>query len=822
MSKRKLDVTEVEGNVFVISSSGKQEVLKVGDGLKHGDIIVSQHSESASVETKDEVIAVNNDILLIGKDEDTTVVLPDNTPAKVIEIVSAQNQPVEANSMTDFSGFNGEDGSLLKSLFDAAKDLNPEINLTPPQFYGVLSARYSAYIAAQLGNQDNSEQNDNTDAQDENNGKGKGKDDDGDRPDSVIVGTPQDDVLNGTSEDDIIFAKQNDDIAHGLEGDDKLYGSQGNDTLYGDEGKDTLYGSEGTDTLYGGDDDDILYGGNAKDGLEGGKGDDTLFGGKGKDIMSGGDDNDTLYGDVGNDILNGDAGDDRLYGGKGNDVQFGGDGDDKLWGDVGTDTLSGGDGQDLIYGGVGNDVVKGGDGDDTLYGSDGNDVVFGDNGKDKLYGGSGNDTLDGGDDDDRLNGGSGDDLLFGGKGNDNLSGSSGSDTVYGGEGTNTLTLGSGNNVVVYDGKGNDTVTDFSVRDDKIVVPKALGLLSFEFLDLSQDGDDTLLSVGDNVLRLENIAFSTLSDDNFEFASDNEFASFISTPAPSFDEVAVVNNSQGNFLATGNLIESEQAVGQWHLASITLDGAVYDVTNGTVVVETARGELTIYGSDDENHDEGSYSYRLTSEATTDEMLEQFSFTLANEFGDTIESTFDIRSGGNADAELHDLVDDNVIDGLSGDNVLVGDDNVNTIRGFGGDDYIDGGLGNDLITGGAGSDDMFGGEGSDTFIFLQNDVGQNTIDTIMDYSVTDDIIDLSDILDNVENEDIGQYLVSLENNADNEAVLSIASNGTDVDQQIEFAGLSVSDLAEGIGMASSSFGQDVITNLLEDNKILSAEF
>ncbi len=318
--------------------------------------------------------------------------------------------------------------------------------------------------------------------------------------------------------------------------------------------------------------------------------------------------------------------------------------------------LAGGDDNDLIYGGVGNDLVKGDSGDDTLYGSDGNDQVFGNTGADKLYGGDGDDLLDGGQGDDHLNGGSGDDTLLGGDGDDLLLGSSGSDIVYGGSGNNTLTLGSGDNIVVYDGAGNDRVTDFSTRDDKIVVPRSLGFTSLVSLALLQVGADTVLTIGGNTLTLSNVSLDKLTDDHFIFASDDAFAAYTSQVEISLDQTAVVNASQGNFLASGNLLDNEDLVGGWHVSTITLNGAVYELGVGVAVIETERGELTVYGYGDDVHEAGDYVYHVTSEAALDEALDTFELGFANEVGDEMSAELSIQTGVEI-TDLGDLVDDN---------------------------------------------------------------------------------------------------------------------------------------------------------------------
>ncbi len=142
---------------------------------------------------------------------------------------------------------------------------------------------------------------------------------------------------------------------------------------------------------------------------------------------------------------------------------------DTLTGTAGEDRLSGGIGNDTLNGLGGHDVLDGGIGNDTLNGGDGNDVLFGD---------LGNDTL---------NGGAGNDVLFGGLGNDTLSGGTGRDVFHFGR-----------------ADGNDTILDFDVTQDSIILDDNISVSRTRLSDTNRDGvlDTTLtLSVGGSVTLL---------------------------------------------------------------------------------------------------------------------------------------------------------------------------------------------------------------------------------------------------------------------------------------------------------------------------------
>jgi Ca2+-binding RTX toxin-like protein len=91
------------------------------------------------------------------------------------------------------------------------------------------------------------------------------------------------------------------------------------------------------------------------------------------------------------------------------------------------------------------------------------------------------------------------------------------------------------------------------------------------------------------------------------------------------------------------------------------------------------------------------------------------------------------------------------GANAVDTVTGSANADTISGNGGadiisagdgDDVISGGDGADQLTGGDDDDTLTGGDGADTFFFSA--IGSNGSDTITDFTVADDDLDLDDIL------------------------------------------------------------------------------
>ncbi|TNC02537.1 retention module-containing protein [Vibrio diabolicus] len=82
--------------------------------------------------------------------------------------------------------------------------------------------------------------------------------------------------------------------------------------------------------------------------------------------------------------------------------------------------------------------------------------------------------------------------------------------------------------------------------------------------------------------------------------------------------------------------------------------------------------------------------------------------------------------------------------SEDSYLIGSDTGITLAAGTGDDYILGGDGDDVLIGGLGSDILTGGAGSDIFKWTEDTVDNGAIDTITDFSVNEDTIDLKDVI------------------------------------------------------------------------------
>lgn len=283
----------------------------------------------------------------------------------------------------------------------------------------------------------------------------------------------------------------------------------------GGSGRDVIIGNSLRNILEGNDGDDTIVGGGGVDVLRGGDGLDRLLGGEGGDRIEGGLGDDRLYGQGGNDRLFGNDGANFAYGGNGNDYIYGGTDADRLYGQNGNDRLSGSNGVDVLSGASGNDFLLGNNGNDYAVGGTGNDLLMGGNDNDRLYGQAGNDALHGQAGDDLLLGGAGNDRMFGGSGDDRLYAGAGRDLLSGGAGDDRYVMGPGDDrVLLTNGWGEDTVQGFRPGFDTLDFSRVSGIRAFGQLDIERDGRDTVVSYGDDSVRLLNISPNQIDSDDF--------------------------------------------------------------------------------------------------------------------------------------------------------------------------------------------------------------------------------------------------------------------------------------------------------------------
>jgi len=161
---------------------------------------------------------------------------------------------------------------------------------------------------------------------------------------------------------------------------------------------------------------------------------------------------------------------------------------------------------------------------------------------------------------------------------------------------------------------------------------------------------------------------------------------------------------------------------------------------------------------------------------------------------------------------------------GDDHLYGDEGNDILFGQGGNDQLFGGAGNDLLFGGEGNDRLEGGEGDDTLIaglgddLLSGDEGSDIFvwqagdtgtDHILDFDVSHDKLDLSDLLQGEDQHSLEGFLSFTIENGSTTIEIDADKDGQ-VDQRIVLDGV---DLAAEYGVdATDETG--IITGLLGD--------
>ncbi|PSV11518.1 hypothetical protein C0W93_08910 [Photobacterium leiognathi subsp. mandapamensis] len=152
---------------------------------------------------------------------------------------------------------------------------------------------------------------------------------------------------------------------------------------------------------------------------------------------------------------------------------------------------------------------------------------------------------------------------------------------------------------------------------------------------------------------------------------------------------------------------------------------------------------------------------------------------------------------------------------GNDVLYGDKGNDILFGQGGDDKIFGGEGNDIIIGGTGNDELTGGLGQDTFAWFN--VHQTSVDTIKDFNVKEDHLDLTDLLHSVKDNELDNFLTLRQDGKNTDIAINNDGKG-DIEQHIILDNVNSNDVVKNIGVITNdllhSDGDKLILNTHQD--------
>jgi len=480
----------------------------------------------------------------------------------------------------------------------------------------------------------------------------------------------------------------------------------------------------------------------------------------------------TLTGNAANNVLNGGAGADIMRGGAGNDtyvvddigdqvIEAAGAGTDTVQSSVSFTlgvnvenlTLTGaaainGTGNTLantITGNAGNNVLDGGAGADIMRGGAGDDTYFVDNVGDQVIeaAGAGIDTV-------RSSisytlGANLENLILLGSAAINatgntlanmLTGNAGNNVLNGGAGADIMRGGAGNDTYIVDNAGDQVIEDTGAGTDTVQSSVSF-TLGANVENLTLTGSAAINATGNDLANTltGNAANNVLNGGagadimrggagNDTYIVDNTGDQVVEAAGAGTDTVqSSVTYTLGANVENLILTGTADINGTGNTLANTLTGnAGNNVLNGGAGADIMRG-----GAGDDTYivDNAGDQVVEVANAGTDTVRSSINYTLgANVENLLLTGTAAINGTGNTLA--------NMITGNAANNVLIGG---------AGNDTLSGGAGNDTLRGNAGNDILFGGAGRDTFVFDAALSATSNVDSIMDFNVTDDTIQLA---------------------------------------------------------------------------------
>ncbi len=215
-----------------------------------------------------------------------------------------------------------------------------------------------------------------------------------------------------------------------------------------------------------------------------------------------------------------------------------------------------------------------------------------------------------------------------------------------------------------------------------------------------------------------------------------------------------------------------------------DGQQHAINDGGTFTADVSGTYAIYVSSDDDKDSDTYTLTMTvdsSKAHPADVTDTYTIQTADHGQDSADVTVSYHEGS----------------------TLTGTDNGEILLAGDGNDRLEGGKGDDVLIGGKGNDTLIGGDGDDIFLWEAGDQGTNSnpaVDTINDFDVAHDKLDLSDLLvgEDAAGADLTKFLHLSESNGD--TVINVSThgglnpaNGAGFDQQIVLKDVDLHDLA-----------------------------
>lgn len=458
------------------------------------------------------------------------------------------------------------------------------------------------------------------------------------------------------------------------------------------------------------------------------------------DYVEAGDGAMTVTGSAGADIVYAGRGNKTINGNGGNDILIIRPPDSGVLPTLETITLNGGAGKDLMVGGPGNETFFVDNIDDIVIGSGGSDIVKSSVSYTLPAGiatliltGTSTTCVYGNDLDNLLQGNSAANILMGGAGVDTLMGGAGDDLYI-----------VDDEDLIYETASIASTTDAGGVDEvKSSITRTLGA----FLEnLTLTGTTAINSTGNSLANTltGNSAANTLSglagnDTLIGGAGRDNLTGGNGSDTLVINAVVGTSSDSGRVAVTGTTNDvGQDKINGFNLSSDTIKVVATNVSNFVHGNDTAIGTAT-----------GTANTGLQGDFTTLTGLIELTKVTNNNWNNKgdIAITFVSPSTTLTEANFEARLQYN----------LTGTTGNNTLKGGNLADILDGNGGNDILTGGGGHDTLTGGTGQDIFRFNSVLSATRNMDSITDFNVTDDTIQLENTGNGLFNALTGAVLV-----------------------------------------------------------------
>jgi len=182
---------------------------------------------------------------------------------------------------------------------------------------------------------------------------------------------------------------------------------------------------------------------------------------------------------------------------------------------------------------------------------------------------------------------------------------------------------------------------------------------------------------------------------------------------------------------------------------------------------------------------------------------------------IQSGVDYSAGSGSD-QITGTDGKDIIHGNSGNDTLAGGGNNDELDGGLGNDILVGGDGDDMLFGGAGNDTLTGGTGNDTYVWRSGEQGTAAlpaIDHVVGFDKTQDVLDISDLLDHSgsHSTDVLKTYLSIDStNTSNVTIEIHDAPGGSIVEKIVLDGVGFNQFTSNTGTSGAT---DVLNYLLD---------